>query len=276
MNALKLRIWSERQQVLAVILLVGALIFLVWFFALLPLNRERRSLESEIEDMTAQLEAKNYLRGEDALLREKETEVNHNRAVHAEWVELSNRLAAFANQQRFAGGSVHRIDFKVDLFAVRQRLLAKSKALNISLPRDIGMDEEVNSDEDARVLMLQLRTVERLVDLILDLKINTLRHIERLPPQEHRVNPKDPPYLEEYLVRLDFYGSLENLFDLFHAVLQPPHVFFLKNLRVEALNPHENLFNVTAVMSSLLFVRDPDQIVTTPVKTNRRAPPGGY
>ena len=276
MNALKLKEWSERQQILAVILLAGLLIFLVWFFALAPLNRQRRELLAEIEDMAEQLARKNFLRGEDLLLREKEAELAHNRKVHAEWDELSARMAAFANQKRLVPDAPGRIDFKVALFDVRQRLLAKSRALRVTLPEAIGMNEEVNSDEDARVLMLQLRTVEKLVDLMLDLKIGALRNIERMPPALHRVGPKDPPFLEEYPVRLDFHASIDNILDLFHQVMQPQHVFVIKNLRVEAVNPHEDLFSVTAVMSALLFLKDPDEIVPAPTRKDRRSAPGGH
>lgn len=276
MNILKLKTWSERQQVLAIILMAGVLIFLAWFFALSPLTRQRRRLEREIEGMANQLAAKNYLRGEEALLREKESELTDNRRLHARWLEMSERLAAFRNQKRLAGGRYRSIDFKVALFDVRQRLMAKSRALNISLPDNIGMDERVDSNEDARRLMLQLRTVEKLVDLTLDLKINTLRNIQPLPPVQHKAKVRDTPYLEEYAVRLDFYGSLENLFALFRAVLEPEHVFMLKNLRVEAADPHQNIFNISTVMSALLFLCDPDEIIPAPKKQKGRSRPRGY
>ena len=57
----------------------------------------------------------------------------------------------------------------------------------------LGMDEEVHSDEDARKLMLQLHTVEKLVDMTLDLKINTIRNIQPQPQILHRVEPPANP-----------------------------------------------------------------------------------
>lgn len=265
---------SERQQVLAVILMAGLLIFLVWFFALTPLNQKRRRLESDIEDMTSQLARKNLMRGESALIQEKETEYAHNRLIHDQWITMADRLGGFRNQRQLASSDYGAIDFKMSLFEVQQALLAKSRALNISVPPDIGMDEQVDTHEDARVLMLQLRTVEKLVDLVLDLKINRLRGIQRLTPITHEAEVRKIDYLEEYLVRLDFYGSTENLFDLLHAILLPDSVFTLKNFRIEALDPHEGIFNISVVMSALLFPRDPDEVAPAPKRQGRSAPRG--
>ena len=40
MNLFNVMTWSERQQVLAVILMAGVLIFALWFFASTPMNAQ--------------------------------------------------------------------------------------------------------------------------------------------------------------------------------------------------------------------------------------------
>lgn len=276
MKGLKLDRLSERQQVLAVILLAGMLIFALWFFLLLPLNRQRHRLERDIGEMTDYLARKNYLLPEDVLGKTKSKAYDFNRNIHDDWLSLMNRMAAFPNQDRLAESSVNRIDFKVALFQVRQRLLGKSRALGIDLPRDLGMEETVASNEDARRLMLHLRAVEKLADLALDLKISRLRYLEPLAPIQHKAGT-DQVYIEEYPVRVDFDGTIENVYSLFTSILDPAHVFVVKHFRVENPGGGEGeKLRVSAVLSALLFVKDPDEVIPAPRKSSDWVPPMGH
>ena len=277
MNTVRLRVWSDRQQVLAIILMAGIPIFLIWFFLLAPLNSRRRRLEVRIEGMQSQLASLNYLVAEDILQRKKLAEHAHNRRMHAEWSSMATRLAAFSNQQDLVKSQVgHIIDFKVALFDVGKRLQRKSDALDIDLPHNLGMEAAVHSDEDARKLMLQLRTVEKLVDMALDLKINELRSIEPLAPVVHKAGPGGRPFLEEYPIRLKFFGSLENLYDLLHGILEPEHVFTMRHLRVETRSPRSpDVLSINTVVSGLLFLKKPDDLYEPPrAKLGRTIPMG--
>ena len=51
MNLIRFQTWSERQQVLAIILMAGIIIGLLWFFILIPQTRQRRQLNNQIEAM---------------------------------------------------------------------------------------------------------------------------------------------------------------------------------------------------------------------------------
>lgn len=267
---------SERQQVLAVIMMAGMLIFALWFFLLLPLNRQRHRLERDIEEMTGYLARKNYLLPEDVLGKTKSKAYDFNRSIHDDWLELMSRMAAFPNQEMLAGSSVNRIDFKVALFQVRHRLLGKSRSMGIELPRDLGIEETVAGNEDARRLMLQLRAVEKLADLALDLKINRLRYLEPMPPVQHRAG-NDQVYIEEYPVRMDFDGTLDNVYSLFKAILDPAHVFVVKHFRLENPGPGDgDRLRVSAVLSALLFVQDPDAVIPAPKKSSDWVPPMGH
>ncbi|MBM4149099.1 MAG: hypothetical protein FJ224_08640 [Lentisphaerae bacterium] len=275
MKGLRLENLSERQQVLAVILGAGILIFALWFFLLLPLNTKRHRLERDIGEMADYLAKKNYLLPEEALLGRKEDAYRHNRAVHGAWDELSERMATFAGQEKLQSPDIGHIDFKVALFQVRQRLMAKSRALGTELPYGLGMNDEVKSNEDSRRLMLQLRAVEKLVGLTLDIGIARLRNIEPLKPVEHATGQKNLVYMEEYPVRLDFRGDLESLFRLFGAVSEPDRVFVFRQLRVHAAPGGDGAFDVSAVLSALLFVRDPDEVIPPPQEV-KWVPPKGY
>ena len=283
MNVLRLKTWSERQQVLAIILMAGAIIFAIYFFLLLPQNQRRRRLTRDISGMRSQLQQQNYLMGESALRKERDEEDGHNHNLCTQWTNLAARLAAFSNQAELAKSYVGHIDFKVALFDVRRRLQHKSQELGISLPHHLGMDDEVRSNEDARQLMLQLRAVEKLVDMALDLKINMLRSIEPMPQILHRVGgsgtEEDPgdTYLEEYPVQVEFFGSFENLYDLLYAILEPEHVFVLRRLRVESTSyASPGLLTMKAMLSALVFTKGPEDTLPTRVASARRRTPTGY
>jgi hypothetical protein len=148
--------------------------------------------------------------------------------------------------------------------------------MNISLPHDLGMDDAVRSNEDARKLMFQLRTVEKLVDCFLDVKIDMLREIEPLPARPVSVSADTSPFLEEYPVKVRFYGSLANLYELGRAVREPGRVFALRRFRVEPASPNKpDVLDVTAYLSAMLFLRMPDELA--PLEAARptiRAPMG--
>lgn len=264
MNSFRLNLWSERQQVAAVILMAGAVIFALWFFLLAPLNARRQRLERETRDMRAQLAMKNYLLGERVLQRK----LTHEQQVYGqlldEWQTALHRLSAIPETERAILARVDNIDYKVALLDVRRRLAEKSRALNIKLPHDLGMDEAVESSQDARELMLQLRAVESLVELTLDRKIRLLHRIEPLPPVLHHAQTGNKPFFEEYPVRIEFWGTLENLYDLVRESLGEERIFVVRNFRVEkagrdARDPE--LLNVSAVLSALVFLADPEELL---------------
>ncbi len=276
--AIQLKSWSERQQVLAIIGMAGLVLCLLWFFLLLPLNRKRQSLEAEISGMQTQLASKNYLIGEDVLQSKRNQEATHNRAMHTEWTNMVARMQSFREAGNTLTNAVGHIDYKVALFEVRQRLLKKSRDMSIRLrDTDLGLDDVVRGDEDARRLMLQLRTVEKLVDFTFDLKINMLRAITPLPPIQHVFRPEKPPFMEEYPVKVEFYGQLNSIYALFEAAKQPETPFALRRLRVEVEPAQPDLLKVSAVMSALLFLRDPDVLIEDiPKKKVERLEPLGH
>ncbi len=267
--------WSERQQVAAIIIGMGVLLFVLWFFLLLPVNRQRHRLENDIASMTDELAGRNYLLGEDALQRRLDDESMRFSRLTNDWQGTVFQLGSFAADEISASGGVAVIDFKVALFNVRQRLLRKSAELQVGLPRDLNVDEAVESNEDPYQRMLQLRVLEKLVDLSLDLKIKTVREIRTLPPITHRAGPQQVDFFTEYPLELELYGTLDNLYELLGVVMEPAHVFVLRGLRVEPASANRaDLLNIKAVMSAMVFLKQPAEIGRAPERsptTRRRA-----
>ena len=264
--------WSERQQVLAILLGMAVILTSLCFLLLLPVMRHRQQLEGDIASKTAELMQKNYFEGEDALQRRLDSEQRRYVALTNDWQTTVLRLGALAGDESVSPGEVAHIDFKVALFSVRQRLIDKSRKLGAKLPHDLGVDETVESNEDAYQRMLQLRVVEKLVDLSLDLKIKTVREIQPLPPIIHRAAAKTEVFFIEYPLELDLYGTLDNLYALLGVVTDPEHVFVLRGLRVEPASAGgADLLNIKAVMSALVFMKHPSEITGTAAVASRPA-----
>ncbi len=247
--------WSEGQQVLAIIAIAGVVMAVLWFLVLMPLNHRRKQLEREISTMSTQLAQNNYLLGEEPLRAKRAQEEARFLALSDQWTQAVARISMQAEQAEVDVEEVGHIDFKVRLYKVRQRLRQKSGELGVTLPYDLGIDDAVNSNEDARKLMLQLRAVEEMADLSLNLKIKTIQHIEPMPPVSHAA-PGDPThgYLEEFPVSVSLFGTTANLQELLRGVLGPGHVFLLKNLRVEKASAAQpDLLDIRAVFSALVF-----------------------
>lgn len=271
--------WSERHQVVAIILSAGAILALLWFLLLLPMNRQRRAIENDIASLSTELAARNYLLGEASLQRKLDDEIAAHGKLVQEWKETAAALQVYTPTEDMESNAVANIDFKVALFNVRDRLLRKARTLSISLPRNIGVDEAVESNDDAYQRMIQLRVVEKLVDLALDLKIKTVREINTLPPIRHRTGPAREEFFTEYPLELDLFGSVENLHELLSTAMEPGHVFVLRGLRVSPATPAKTeLLNIKAVMSALVFLKAPsDMAEATPApKSGGRIAPLGH
>jgi hypothetical protein len=259
---------SERHQVLIIILTGAVFIGLVSYFSLYFKTSEINDTESTIKGIQNQMAARGLLLDEETLQKKRDDESRYKQELQQEWLQTVSRLSAFPKE--YLSRMVPTVDYKQALIQVRDRLQRKSESLGIRLPYDLGIREGVRSDEDPRRLMLQLRTVEKLVDIALNLKINMLQQIEPLPPIQRKTGDTQDTYIEEYPVAVDFLGSLENVYDLFGAVMEADQVFFLKNLRIEAASfDQPGLLKVSATLSGLVFLKDPSELKPVPTQTPR-------
>lgn len=248
---------TDRQQAVAIILAAGLVIAALWFLLLTPMTGRRRALEREIVKIEKQLADRNYLVGREVLERTHAALDRQSQALRDEWLAVAPMVTSFTNAADTTEGRVGKIDYKVALFEVRRRLARKSRDERIRLPPELGMTEAIPDSEDARKLMYQLRTVERLVDSLLDTGIKQVGRIEPLPPKRHDVPGATDVFFEEYPVRIEYRGSLANLYELLGAVLREGNVFILDRIRIEPADPRRDQLDITLVMSALIFARDP-------------------
>jgi hypothetical protein len=266
---------TERQQVGAIIVAAGLAIFGLWFFLLMPQNRRCRGLERKIRTMSNELAQKNYLLGEKPLRNKRVREERRHADYVSQLKQSLSNLSMLPDKEEVTNAS-GRIDYKVALFDVRRRLRRKAQELGIPLPSHLGIEDSVDSNEDARKLMLQLRAAEETVDLALDLKIRNIQNVEPMPPVRHTVGPSKVEFLEEYPVRMDFYASTTNLYDLLQAVMDTNHVFAVKNLRMERASPRQGDLLVKAVLSALVFQDYTNELTVASAGPERPAQHPGY
>lgn len=249
--------WSERHQVAAILAATGAIIVVLWVAVLGPLNLKRRALEREIQSMSGQLAEKNFLVGEEVLRDRQREEIERGHRWIEEWRDAVRRLALMESVDDEGDLRVGHIDFKVALYEARFRMNRKARSLGVQLPPNLGMEETVPSGEDARKLLYQLRSLEKLTDLALDLQVGAIRQLEPLSPIRHPVPDAEGVFLEEYPVRMLFEGDIGKLREWLRATLEPGRSFALRHLRVDGVpKGAPSVLRVTAVMSALIFPKN--------------------
>lgn len=240
---------SERQQVLLVIPVVLALLAVIWFFVLKP----RLDMRSEIEDLKRSNAESEYAGlSKETLRKTLEHERELGQMARDEWAATIWRLSTFEERPE---KDVARIDYKLELFMARMRLARRSEELGVQLlPKDLGLREALGAnDSDVRVRMVQLLTVEKLVDAILNRQVYKLHSIEPKKPIHHKDLSKKKNLVTEYPVQVDFEVAFEDLYLFFQSVFEENRLFAVRNIRISAGTVPGAPLRVNAVMSSLLF-----------------------
>ncbi len=241
---------TERMQVVLILLFVLTSGLLTLRFVVLP----QREMAEQNRLVREQLAASRYAAFSITnMLTIAEHESSCIKTLSNEWARIAERLSAFPNQTVLQNTQVNRIDYKVQLYEIRQRLQGKSEELKIQLmPTELGLDEELTSGDAIRVRMLQLKAVEKLADLTLDRQIQRLVEIYPLAPVQH-TDKKGRKTFEEYPVRIECDVDFEHLFTFFQSVFEENQVFAFRNIRIESGPTFDSKLRVKAILSALLF-----------------------
>jgi hypothetical protein len=241
---------SERLQVTLILLAAIGGCIAIWYFLLLPQSRMREetaALRRQLENSPFSHYSPHALR--QALEAERATLACRSQA----WLQITERLATFANQAALRRGDFARIDYKNELFLTRRRLVEKSEALGIQLvATDLGIDDALTDRDAIRERMLQLKAVEKLADLTLDRRIERLVAIEPLPPVTHK-GPDGKIVFDEYPVKVACDISFDNLYALFQSVFEENRAFAFRNIRIASGHKPDAPVRVEAIMSAMVF-----------------------
>jgi hypothetical protein len=240
----------ERMQVLFILLFIILSAVLMVQLVVIP----QHDIAQQNADVRERLESHKFAKiSMSNILALASSEQGSLQSLSNEWGKICERLETFPSQISAPGVSMDRIDYKVQLYEIRQRLQAKSGELKIQLmPTELGLDENVASGEEIRVRMLQLKAVEKLADLTLDRQIQRLVEIYPLPPVVH-TDKKGKKTFEEYPVRIECDVDFEHLYTFFQSVFEENQVFTFRNLRIESGPTFDAKLRVKAVLSALLF-----------------------
>lgn len=242
---------SERNQIILFLVVIVGVLVAVWQFSFRGIAAQKE----ENRAIRAKLEKSGFLHQTREAL---EATVAHETAVYTqltqEWSNTVDRLAASINgNARYGRSNVLAIDYRVHLLQTRRNLDRKADTLDIRLTAsELGMSEEVFSTDDPRKLMVQLQTVERLVDLALDRRIRSLVSVRPKEPVEH-LDPKGALLFEEFPVDVEFDIDFNEFYDLFRVVFEEGHVFVFKDIRITSGASDKAPLRVRAVMSALVF-----------------------
>ncbi len=251
MNKPSLQIFkTERMQVALILFAVILSAFLTYRLVVVP---QREMAENNLHIHQKLTQSRYATLSSENMLTIQSQEASNLTTLSNEWSHIVARLATFPHQLGLSGTEVNRIDYKVELYEIRERLRAKSEELKIQLlPTELGLDESVASSDVIRVRMLQLKAVEKLADLALDRQIQSLVEIYPLEPVKHR-DASGHLIFDEYPVRIECDVEFENLFTFFQSVFEENQVFVFRNLRIESGPTFAAKLRVKAVLSALLF-----------------------
>lgn len=272
MNLTSLQILkTERMQVVYILLAIVLGIILTFNYVWSPLQQKKEELES----VRSELERHRFANVSPIEIKAlRNAEMKNYVSLSNEWERIRQRMETFPSQILTPGAEMDRIDFKVELYAIRQRLQQKSEELKIQLmPKELGLDETLDEADDPRVRMLQLKAVEKLADLTLDRQIQRLNAIYPLPPIVHYENdskkddgkktpnarnvkeekPKGKKIFEEYPVRIECDVDFDHLFTFFQSIFEENQVFTFRNIRIESGPTFDSKLRVKAILSALLF-----------------------
>ncbi len=241
---------SERNQIVLFIVLAIGVLAAVWHFAFRGISEQRAENAAERERL-AKMGFSNQTKEELAAKVDHEKEVRA--MLEAEWTNAVAKLETISGSSLYGRDNVLRIDYKVHLLQARDRIRRKADQLGIKLTEaEMGMSEEVFSTDDPRVLMVQLLTAERMVDLALERRIQNLVRVHPLPPVEHN-DGAGALIFEEFPVEVGFDVDFESFYDLFHVVFEEGRLFVFKNVRITSGATAEAPLRVRATLSSMVF-----------------------
>lgn len=281
LSSVSLSKWSERQQVLAVITIAGGVIFMLWFFLLLPQNRLRHRLETEISKMKLELEKQSYLLTTNEMARIKATEMENYSQINQEWgiMVVSNVDVSVGKEIIPSGTEPGHLQYKQAYFEMRESLARKARRYNVSLPLDPGITDQITSDADTRKMMFQLKSLFKFVSLLIELepaRINLVR--AECPSSYYWGNTTDYIFMEEYPVRVEFESNITCIYNLLKTICSSNRFFVIRNFQIDPLKGGvPDMLKVTVVASGLHFPLAPSQIRTSaPAKKTERIMPVGH
>ena len=236
---------SERAQVVLILILALAALVLAWHFLLWP-QFERRSSNRTLRESLVNSPFANL--SVETLQKAAAAEKTAATALDSDWSRTARRLTSISNTR----SDPSHIDFQVEHAAVRMRLGVKARNLNIALPNTFDISPGVTSTEIVRERLNQLKTVEKLVDLVISQHIRGITRFKNLPTVNH-YDAEQKLICEEYPVEIEFTTHYDALFYLFSSIFEEDRVFVFNKIRVTSDPTVEGLLHVKAVTSSLIF-----------------------
>jgi len=241
---------TERAQVIFILMIIAVGLFCTIRFVFIPQQRMADENKTVRHQLASSKFASYTIDGMQSVARHEHQNLQ---LLSNQWARIAARLTSFEDQSLVRNIGVDRIDYKVQLYDIRERLESKSRELNIPLvPKELGLNEDLDSGEAVRVRMLQLKAVEKLADLTLDRQISRLVEIYPLAPIIHK-DKAGQQIFTEYPVRVECDIDFERLYTCFQSVFEKDQVFAFHNIRVESGPTFDSKLRVKAVLSALLF-----------------------
>ena len=236
---------SERHQVLLILFVSIFALAMAGWLLLWPQFKERKDANVARENLKKSQYANDSV---ERLADLANRETANAAALNADWEAARRRLTSIPSRP----SPPSHIEYQVDYETAKKHLTSKALNRKITLPAGLDINPAVTSSEILRERLNQLKTVEKLVDLVIDNRILGISSIRTLPPVRH--HGADLALIcEEYPVEVVFSTEFESLFYLFSSIFEDDRVFVFGKIRVTSDPREDEILHIKAVMSSLIF-----------------------
>lgn len=249
----------ERHQVGLILLGSCVVALVVWLGVVRPVGIRRIELTAETQRLAAALGA--YENPPSGMgLRERARMIKNGRRADAlRWAQASVFVETFkteADVARFLSEEESdHIDFKVALFDVRRDVSERALKKGVELPEYLGMTDVVDSGKNPRVLMFQLASLEKLIGLLIELKVPVIESLVPLAPVSHLSEGESECYMREYPVEFTIRSDYPRVRKLIALASDARNFFAFRQLAIRKVSMEDPTQVTLRAVASFFVLR---------------------
>lgn len=213
----------------------------LYAFLLRPIERDRQRQAAEAERLRREWEslAQRYQEVPIQVLLDRERMLTQS--IMAERDRIEARAHTLRDGMRLSdimlSGAEGRIDFKITLFEVRDRLGRIAEERGVQLPPDLGIAETIVSDEQAQMRFWQLAATVLLIEQCMEADIRVIHAVEAREPLQLPPVTSGLPGVVAYPVSLRFKATYERFHALLNALSVEPGFFAVRSFWIRRSDP---------------------------------------
>ncbi|AKJ64927.1 hypothetical protein [Kiritimatiella glycovorans] len=214
-------VW-ERRGIVAIVLVTLVVIAVLLLAVWRPMRSRKLQHLEQIVELESRLSPYTEVPEEESLRYLVSWERNRYQRLRKRWERLQAHVRTFGKGVTLADilstTEEGLIDYKVALYAARERIAARAAEKKVAVPADLGMSENIGAEESTETRLWQLASTTVLMDRFLETTIPEVTALEQDQPRQFVIGHTNQQALVEYPVSVeavaDYPGTLKLLEDL--------------------------------------------------------------